>query len=119
MSRGALALLLAPAIALAEKPAPVPASEPPVTPIEAGAPAPFDGVVMTEPRLVYFLGLAPWVAEVEGQVTARDRALKTIEEQLATEKQRQINGTWWGRNGFWFGVALGVAATGALVWAVK
>lgn len=108
--RGALlALVLVPALALAD--------EPPVAPIEAGAPAAFDGLLVPPGRMQLLLECDLRRVEAEGNVAARDKALKTLEEQLATEKQRQISGS--GSFGFWSGLVLGVVATGALVWAVK
>jgi hypothetical protein len=109
MTRLALALLLVPALALAEDPAP----------LRAGDPAPYAGILLDEPRLLHFLALDLRVKELEGEVGARDKALVTLEAQLAVEKQRQISETWWSRNKLWFGVALGVAASAAVVYAVK
>lgn len=123
MARAALALLLICATAAADEPLcpapPIPADEPPLMPLRAGTPAPFEGVLFSEPRMVHHVCLDARVRLAEENVGARDLALKKLEEQLAVEKQRQIDETWWSRSKFWFGVGLGAAAVGAVVWIAK
>lgn len=106
-----LVLLLLPALALADEPA--------VMPIAAAEPAPFDGLLVPEGRMAVLLACDLRRVEAEGHVAARDLALKTLEAELAVERQRQISGTWWSRNGFWFGAGLGAATVLGVVWLVK
>lgn len=119
-----LILALLPCAAGADPPSlcpvpPIPASEPPAAPLALGAAAPFEGILLSEARMTYYLCLDLRVKEAEGNVAARDEALKALEADYAKEKQRQINAGWFGRNGWWIGFVAGVVATSAVVWAVK
>lgn len=109
--RLALALLLVPALAFGQ---PLPADEPPVVAVEQGDAAPYRGLCMTEARAAYFLGLDLRVTEAEANVAARDKAIATLEQDLAKEKTRSQGG--WG---FWVGVGLGATAVAGLVYLVR
>ena len=93
------------------------AKEPPATPLETGQPAPFDGVLLSEKRLAFYLDADLRVTEAQARANALEKAIATLEADLAHERQRQISATWWSRNSVWLGLAAGVGASVAVyVW---
>jgi hypothetical protein len=109
----AVALVLAAAgPALAMTPETAPATAPPVEPLMAGFPAPFDGVLVPEETLAGYLHLGVDLEECRLKVAARDRLLLAPPLLPAAPAPRW---TFW--TGGVVGFVLGVAGGGALMYA--
>lgn len=86
-------------------------------PIIEGTPAPFDGVLLNEPKATEVrLGLIK-LTECTGLLEAKKQALVKLEQDLAQAKQdaetaKQAGGG----NKFWWGMGSGLALSVVLVW---
>lgn len=88
-------------------------ASPEATPLLSGSAAPFDGVLVPEVVVQRWALKDVELTNCNGQVTARDKAIKTLEDQLS----QKIDGGWWSRNGFKIGLITGTVATLSLGWA--
>ena len=92
------------------------AAQPVAVPILKGEPAPFDGIILNEPKAMEMQRGVIDLTECRGLVDAKSSALATLESDLAQAKQDvqtcQSAQNW--TKSFWWGVATGVAASAAL-----
>lgn len=90
-----------------------------VAAVEAGQPAPFAGVLLSDARFEVVAGLQLALDEANGKLRNRDEALDeaarrqaTLESELSEARSSgACEGGWWSRHGFTVGVVVGVAAT--------
>jgi len=93
--------------------------EPNVVPLEAGQPAPYDGLLVAEQRFLAYAHLQLANDELAGRLGVRDRLLHETADQLAkarTSAQETAKPGFWERNDFVIGFLLGAVATGVLVY---
>lgn len=89
----------------------------PVTPLLAQQPAPFDGLLVPETTFQAYLEQQMRADRAEAMLKVRDGAVKQAADQLA--ECRGAQASWWAAHKFYVGVALGVAASGALVYEAR